>query len=59
MEFVFLISTTKLRTFQKTQSFNEACRSAAGRHFGQCLHYVVSIIHNLVMLKMKAALHGY
>lgn len=59
MELVFLISTTKLRTFKQTQSFNEACRTAAGRHFGQRLHYVVSTIHNLVMLKMKAALHGY
>lgn len=59
MEFFFPISTTKLRTFQMTQSSNEACRAAGGRHFGRCPHYVVSVTRDLVMLKIKAALHGY
>lgn len=43
----------------KTPSSNEACRAAGGRHFGRCQHHVASVLHNLVMLKIKAALHGH
>lgn len=52
----FPISTTKLRTFQKTRSSNEACLAAGGWHFGRCLHYVVSITHDLVTLEIKSSI---
>lgn len=50
------ISTTKLRTFLKTRFSNEACLAAGGRHFGRCLHYVVSITHDLVTLEIKSSI---
>lgn len=45
-----------MRTFLKTQFSNEACLAAGGRHFGRCLHYVVSITHDLVTLEIKSSI---